>query len=108
LGTKFTPPSVRYRVDLEVGSDAVDGAEEVILSRVVDTNGKPGEIRVVKSSGQAVHEKGVEALTKWEFDPRIQNGVPVKVQATSKFTSDGYDQCVCLAKCWRSMPGSKR
>jgi TonB family protein len=52
------------------------------LSCVVDTNGKPVEIHIVKSSGKALDEKAVDALTKWEFNPGIQNGVPVKVRAT--------------------------
>ena len=54
---------------------------EVGLDLVVDENGRPQGIRVVKSLGLGLDEEAVKALMRWRFKPAMKNGKPVAVMA---------------------------
>jgi TonB family protein len=53
----------------------------VQVSLVVDINGMPQEIRVVKPLGLGLDQKAIEAIQKWRFKPGMKDGKPVPVQA---------------------------
>jgi TonB family protein len=53
----------------------------VLLTIVVDQNGVPRDIRVVRPLGLGLDEKAIEAVRKWTFRPGTKNGRPVAVQA---------------------------
>jgi TonB family protein len=53
----------------------------VLLSIIVNTDGRAEEIRVVKSLGMGLDEKAIEAVQKWRFKPGRNRGGPVKVRA---------------------------
>jgi TonB family protein len=53
----------------------------VLLQLVVDENGVPQEIRVVKSLGLGLDQKAIEAVQKWRFKPGLKDGKPVPVSA---------------------------
>jgi protein TonB len=55
--------------------------DEVMLSIVVNIDGKAEDIRVVKSLGMGLDEKAIEAVQKWRFIPGKKSGVPVRVKA---------------------------
>lgn len=83
-GGDVTEPKLQRKVDPEY-SEAARKAKfqgTVVLYIEVDTNGKPTNIRVVRSIGMGLDEKAVEAVSKWTFVPGKKNGVPVKVMAT--------------------------
>ncbi len=84
IGNGVSPPAVVYKVDpefpKEAGPDQTGGT--VILSCVIGADGRPGEIRVVKSLGFAFDSNAVDAVSRWVFRPGMSNGVPVKVRAT--------------------------
>jgi TonB family protein len=83
LGNGTTPPSVLSKVDPEYSEEARKAkySGSVVLSIVVNTDGKAEEIKVVKSLGMGLDEKAIEAVQKWRFIPGKNKGVAVKVRA---------------------------
>ena len=47
---------------------------------IVDQQGRPQDIRVVRGLGSGLDEKAVEAVRQYKFRPAKKNGVPVPVQ----------------------------
>jgi protein TonB len=58
----------------------------VLLSLVVDENGKPTDIKVIRPLGLGLDEQAIEAVSHWTFKPGTLNGKPVKVQAQIEVT----------------------
>ncbi len=83
VGNGTTPPSVITKVDPEYSEEARKAkySGSVMLSIVVNTDGKAEQISVVKSLGMGLDEKAIEAVQKWRFKPGTNKGVPVKVRA---------------------------
>jgi protein TonB len=83
VGNGTTPPSVLSKVDPEYSEEARKAkySGSVMLSIVVNTDGKAEDIKVVKSLGMGLDEKAIEAVQKWRFLPGKNKGVPVKVRA---------------------------
>jgi TonB family protein len=48
-----------------------------IVSLIVDVQGRPQEIKVVRPLGMGLDEKAVEAVGKYRFKPAMKNGEPV-------------------------------
>jgi len=49
----------------------------VLLSLIVDVNGRARDIRVVRSLGLGLDEKAIEAVKRWKFNPGTKDGIPV-------------------------------
>ena len=83
VGKGITAPSVIAKVDPEYSEEArkakYSGA--VLLSIVVDTDGRADNIKIVRSLGMGLDEKAIEAVERWRFRPGTSNGVPVRVRA---------------------------
>jgi TonB family protein len=58
----------------------------VLLTIVVDQNGMPRDIRVVRPLGLGLDERAIEAVRKWRFRPGTKSGRPVAVQAQVEVT----------------------
>lgn len=52
----------------------------VLVSLVVDENGLPQNVKVVRGLGLGLDEKAVEAVKQYRFKPAMREGVPVKVE----------------------------
>jgi TonB family protein len=52
----------------------------VVLSLVVDQQGRTRDIRVARSLGMGLDEKAIEAVKKWRFSPGTKDGIAVPVQ----------------------------
>jgi TonB family protein len=51
-----------------------------ILWLIVDEEGHPRDIRVVRGLGSGLDEKAIEAVKQWKFAPSLRDGKPVNVQ----------------------------
>ena len=51
-----------------------------ILGLIVDTEGHPRDIRVVRGLGSGLDAKAIEAVERWRFEPAKKDGKPVNVQ----------------------------
>ncbi len=84
VGGGVSAPVPLYRPDPEYSDEArkakYSGA--VLLSIVVDVEGRARDIKVVKSLGMGLDEKAMEAVQKWKFKPGMSNGKPVNTRAT--------------------------
>jgi protein TonB len=50
------------------------------VAKIVGTDGRPRDIRVLQSLGMGLDEKAIEALRRWRFEPGRKDGIPVAVQ----------------------------
>jgi TonB family protein len=51
-----------------------------ILWMIVDDQGRPRDIRVVRGLGMGLDAKAIEAVKQWKFQPAMKDGHPVNVQ----------------------------
>lgn len=51
-----------------------------ILWMIVDDQGRPRDIRVVRGLGYGLDAKAIEAVKQWKFQPSMKDGHPVNVQ----------------------------
>jgi protein TonB len=51
-----------------------------ILWLIVDDQGRPRDIRVVRGLGMGLDAKAIEAVKQWKFQPAMKDGRPVNVQ----------------------------
>jgi periplasmic protein TonB len=81
---QISGPRVIQKAEPEYTPEALEAklVGSVILSLVVDTEGNPTEIKLIKGLGKGLDEKAVECLQKWHFKPGMRNGAPVSVGAT--------------------------
>jgi TonB family protein len=84
VGGGVSAPAVIYKVDPEYSEEARKAkySGTVMLSIVVDTEGRARDIRVVKSLGLGLDEKAIQALEKWRFKPAQKDGRPVNARST--------------------------
>jgi protein TonB len=82
VGNGTTPPTVLSKVDPEYSEEARKAkySGSVMLSIVVNTDGKAEDIRVVKSLGMGLDEKAIETVRTWRFEPGQKDGHPVNVE----------------------------
>lgn len=52
------------------------------LKMIVETDGRPSNIRVVGHAGMGLDENATQAVKKWKFDPATYDGKPVPVEVT--------------------------
>lgn len=58
----------------------------VVLSLVVDAQGNPKDIQVVRPLGMGLDEKALEKVRTWKFAPGMRNGVAVPVRVLLEVT----------------------
>jgi|SRR5579864_1709099 len=51
-----------------------------VLWLIVDTDGRPRDIRVVRGLGFGLDAKAIDAVKQWRFEPAKKDGKPVNVQ----------------------------
>jgi protein TonB len=79
-----TPPKVTRSAQPEYTQEAAEAKLHgvVMLSLVVDVDGTPSAIELVRGLGKGLDEKAVECLRKWRFTPATRHGEPIPAKAT--------------------------
>jgi TonB family protein len=50
------------------------------LGLIVETDGHPSHIRILKGLGMGLDENAIEAVKSWKFEPAMKDGQPVRVE----------------------------
>jgi len=84
IGGGVSPPTLLFKVEPEYSEEARKAKFQgtVVLFVVVDENGKPRDLKVIRPLGLGLDQKAIEAVEKWKFAPGKKDGKPVAVQAT--------------------------
>ena len=82
VGGGVSAPKAIYAPDPEYSEEArkVKHMGTVVLWLVVGPDGKPRDIKVLRTLGLGLDEKAIEAVRNWRFDPAMKDGKPVAVQ----------------------------
>jgi protein TonB len=82
MSRAITAPRAIYDPEPEYSDEArrVKHQGVVVLSLVVDQQGRPRDIHVARSLGMGLDQKAIEAVSKWKFAPGIKDGLPVAVR----------------------------
>lgn len=90
VGGRVSAPKVISAHDPEYSEEALNSRREgtVVLWLIVDIDGTPHEIQVVKPSslGSDLDARAVSAVEQWRFDPAKKDGQPVAVQINVQVT----------------------
>ncbi len=83
IGSGVSAPQLIFKREPEYSEEARQSkiSGTVVLSLVVDTDGRPSDIQVLGSAGMGLDEKAVEALLQWRFRPGMKDGKPVPVRS---------------------------
>lgn len=83
-GHAVSGPELIYKVEPEFSEDARKAKYSgiVLLSIVVDTNGRASGFRILQTPGLGLDQKAIEAVRQWRFKPGYQDGKPVVTGAT--------------------------
>jgi len=81
IGGGVLPPTLSYAVEPHFSRQAKEKkiGGTVLVGLVVDENGKPLYIRIVRGVGMGLDENAVEAVKQYKFKPAMENGKPVRV-----------------------------
>ena len=82
VGPDVTPPRVvrTSRVSLR----GLDAQGLVVLDVVLQQDGSPRVVRILRSLGPEADERAVRHFEQWHFTPAMKGGVPVKVRMNAE------------------------
>jgi len=82
IGGGVSPPSWLHQVEPEFSEEARKAkiGGNVLLSLIVDAQGHPRNIKVVRGLGMGLDEKAIEAMKNSTFHPAMESGKPVAVE----------------------------
>ncbi len=82
VGGGVSAPRPLFTPDPEYSEEARKAKYQgtVVLWMVVGPDGRPRDMRIVRTLGLGLDEKALEAVRQWRFDPALKDGHPVAVQ----------------------------
>jgi len=82
VGGGVSAPRPIYDPDPDYSDEARHAKYQgtVLLSIVVGPDGRPRDIRLLRSLGMGLDEKAIGAVQRWRFEPSTKDGHPVAVQ----------------------------
>jgi TonB family protein len=104
-GGDVSPPylirKVEAKYSLEARKAQLSGT--VFLSLIIDSQGAPRSVQVIRPLGLGLDEKAVEAVSKWRFHPGMKAGKPVatraQVQVTFRLGLLADTRACCAIRC---------
>jgi TonB family protein len=91
VGNGVSPPRAIFQPEAEFSDEARRAKYEgtVVVSVIVDAQGNPQDVHVVRTLGMGLDEKAVEAVRKYKFKPAIElksgKAVPVPIAVEVRF-----------------------
>jgi TonB family protein len=84
VGGDVSAPQVVYDPEPEYSEEARKAhfSGSCVLALVVDPDGSPRNIMVIKTLGMGLDEQAIAAVRQWRFRPAMKNGVPVSVKVS--------------------------
>ncbi len=81
VGGGVSAPRVIKQTDPEYSEEARKAKYQgvVVLGLIVDSQGRPRDLRVQKGLGMGLDQKAMEAVRQWVFEPAHKDGKPVSV-----------------------------
>jgi protein TonB len=81
VGGGVSAPRPVFSPDPEYSEEARKAKYQgtVVLGLVVGPDGRPRDMKVLRSLGLGLDEKAIEAVKNWRFDPAVKDGKPVAV-----------------------------
>jgi TonB family protein len=82
VGGGVLPPELIYSVDPEFSDEARKAKYQgtSVIALIVDANGLPRNIRVLRALGMGLDEKAIAAVKQYRFKPAYYKGHPVPVE----------------------------
>jgi protein TonB len=82
VGGGVSAPVVIHQAEAEFTEEArkANFQGTVSLQLIVDQQGNPQDVRVVRHAGMGLDEKAIEAVQQYKFRPAMYQGHPVAVQ----------------------------
>jgi len=82
VGGGVSAPRALFAPDPEYSEEARKAKYQgtVVLYLIVSADGRPRDMRIVRSLGMGLDEKAIEAVRTWRFEPAMKDGHPVSVQ----------------------------
>jgi protein TonB len=82
IGGGVSQPELTYKVDPEFSEEARKAKFMgiVLVNLIVDANGNPQNVHVLRGVGMGLDEKAVEAVKQYRFKPAREGGKPVAVE----------------------------
>ena len=79
-----TPPVAKFTPSPDFSEEARKAKFQgtVTLSAIIGTDGKPHNLKVVRSLGMGLDQKALQKVRTWLFEPGKKNGTPVAVAMT--------------------------
>ncbi|HKO18170.1 MAG TPA: TonB family protein [Acidobacteriaceae bacterium] len=82
VGGGVSSPEVIYKVEPEFSEEARKAKfmGVVTVTLIVNTQGLPQDVHVIRGVGMGLDDKAVEAVRQYKFKPAMENGHPVPVR----------------------------
>ena len=84
VGGGVSAPRPIYDPDPEYSDEARRAKFQgsVVLIAVIGPDGRPRDLRVMRSLGMGLDQKALDAVWKWRFTPAMKDNRPVAVQVS--------------------------
>jgi periplasmic protein TonB len=82
IGGGVSAPVLIFQVEPEFSEEArkAKAAGNVLVNLIVDQNGHPVNVHVLRGVGMGLDEKAIEAVKQYKFKPAMEGGKPVAVE----------------------------
>jgi TonB family protein len=69
----------------------------VVLAAIIGSDGRPVDLRVVRSLGMGLDQKALEAVRHWKFEPALKDGKPVTAQVNLEIAfANGISKTIAM------------